>query len=82
MSEADELEERRVAEKVMDLLRVEGMTLETSIQKVPMRMPDGNVLWADKVQIEIKKKKSEIIIPGVDAATKKVAMELMSGGKK
>lgn len=79
MSDQDEADERRVADKVMELLSQEGMTLGVVIQKVPMQVPDGSFVWADKAAVEIKKKRSQLVLPS-DAATKKVALELLSGG--
>lgn len=74
--------EQRVADALAKLLSDNGMALNVTIVKVPVQVAPGEFVFADKPHVEIKKKKSKILIPGMDNQTKKVAMELLNGGKK
>lgn len=80
--ETEQEAEQRVADEMQKLLSDNGMALNVTIIKVPVQAGPNDFVFADKPHVEIKKKKSQIIVPGVSDAHKKVAMELLNGGKK
>lgn len=80
--ETEQEAEQRVADEMQKLLADNNMALNVTIIKVPMQVAPGEFVFVDRPHVEIKRKKSNLIVPGMDAATKKVAMELLNGGKK